>query len=171
MDDNFQQLLNKYKNKGILIDTNILLLWVVGTVNKKRITKFKRTQQFVPEDFDLLLRIISNFSKVITIPQILTEVNSLTNQLGEPERSYALMIIKEAINQFIEIYSPSQEIAKHSEFSRFGLTDCGISLTASNQYLVLTDDLKLAYHLNNQQIDTINFNHLRIYNWNYSSPN
>ncbi len=115
-------------------------------------------------NFDLLLRIISNFSKVITTPQILTEVNSLTNQLGEPERSHALMILKEAINQFMEIYSPSQEIAKHTEFSRFGLTDCAISLTASNQYLVLTDDLKLTYHLNNQQIDTINFNHLRIYN-------
>lgn len=166
MSDDFQQLLVKYKNKGILIDTNILLLWIVGTVNRNRISKFKRTKQFMPEDFDLLLGIISSFNQVITTPNILTEVNSLTNQLGEPERSRALSIFAQGISEFHEVYSQSQDIAKEKEFVRFGLTDCGISITAPNEYLVLTDDLKLAHYLMGKQIETINFNHLRIYGWN-----
>lgn len=50
-----QALLAKYSTKGILIDTNIFLLYLIGSVNRKRISRFKRTIQFVPEDYDLLL--------------------------------------------------------------------------------------------------------------------
>ena len=34
------QLLKKYQSKGILVDTNILLLWFVGRVNQKCISRF-----------------------------------------------------------------------------------------------------------------------------------
>ena len=49
-------LLSKYYSKRILIDTNILLLYLVGRVNRERITRFKRTAQFIPEDYDILLQ-------------------------------------------------------------------------------------------------------------------
>jgi hypothetical protein len=38
MKDYIRSLFEGYKNKGILIDTNILLLWIVGSVNRSRIT-------------------------------------------------------------------------------------------------------------------------------------
>ncbi|MDJ0660249.1 MAG: hypothetical protein QNJ42_12275 [Crocosphaera sp.] len=57
--DYVQKLLNKYQNKGIVIDTNILLLLIVGSANRKRISQFKRTQQFIPEDYDLLIELIN----------------------------------------------------------------------------------------------------------------
>lgn len=40
MSDYIGELFKKYKQRGILIDTNILVLWFVGTVNKSRILKF-----------------------------------------------------------------------------------------------------------------------------------
>ena len=36
-------LLARYYTKGIIIDTNILLLYLVGSTNRERITRFKRT--------------------------------------------------------------------------------------------------------------------------------
>ena len=45
------QLLKKYQSKGILVDTNILLLWLVGRVNQKRISRFNRTKKFLPEHY------------------------------------------------------------------------------------------------------------------------
>lgn len=165
MNDYLRDVLVKYKNKGIVIDTNILLLWIVGEVNRARIVKFKRTQQFVPEDFDLLLEIISHFNQIITTPNILTEVNSLMNQLGEPERSQALAVFAQGIPQLNEKYLESQEIVTEESFVKFGLTDCGIVKIISNQYLVLTDDLKLYNYLIKKGIDAINFNHLRGYGW------
>ncbi len=55
MKDFVRSLFQKYKQKGILIDTNILLLLFVSTVNRERISKFNRTEKFVPEDYDTLL--------------------------------------------------------------------------------------------------------------------
>lgn len=75
-------LIKSYKQRGILIDTNILLLWFVGSVNRQRISKFNRTEKFEPEDYDLLLRLLEYFfPKIVTTPNILTEVNSLSQIL------------------------------------------------------------------------------------------
>ncbi len=45
MKDYISLLFKNYKQKGILIDTNILLLWFVGTVNRGRISQFNRTEK------------------------------------------------------------------------------------------------------------------------------
>ncbi len=157
--------MNRYRNKGIVIDTNILLLLIVGTANRKRISQFKRTQQFLPEDYDLLIKLINLFPKIIITPNILTEVNSLTNQIGEPERSKCFAIFAQLISEIEEIALSSQEIVKNNGFIKFGLTDCGILELSQNQYLVLTDDFKLFNYLQKLGIDSINFNYLRVYLW------
>ncbi|WP_292743219.1 hypothetical protein [Nostoc sp. NMS4] len=82
MKDLIASLIRRYSQKGVLVDKNILLLLLVGSVNQERITKFNRTQQFIPEDYELLLAFIEKFKKLVTTPNILTEVNSLANQLG-----------------------------------------------------------------------------------------
>ena len=165
MKDFVRSLFQKYKQKGILIDTNILLLWFVGTVNRELISKFKRTENFVPEDYDTLLQILSSFNKIVTTPNILTEVNSLANQLGEPARSQCLSVFAERMARLNEFYLESTEVVRTDNFTKFGLTDCGIATLAKNKYLVLTDDLKLASYLQKIGIDTINFNNIRTYGW------
>ena len=130
-------------------------------VNRERIPRFKRTAQFIPEDYDLLMQIVEGFQKVITTPNILTKVNSLANQLGEPERSQCLKIFTVLISQISEEYLDSYSVAKNEGFARFGLTDSGIMQLAKDKYLVLTDDFKLSLYLKAQGIDTINFNNLR----------
>lgn len=154
-----------YRQKGILIDTNILLLYFVGSVNRQRISKFNRTQQFLPEDFDLLQSILAYFQEVVTTPNVLTEVGNLMNKLGEPERSECFKVFSQGILSFNEIYIESRTISINEKFAKFGLTDCCILNVAKNQYLVLTDDLKLAVYLQSQGVDTVNFNNLRVYNW------
>jgi hypothetical protein len=165
MSGSIQRLFNQYRQKGVLIDTNILLLYFVGTVNRARISKFSRTEQFTLEDYDTLLEIIVFFQKRVTTPNILTEVNSLTNQLGEPERSKCLALFSVSMSLFNESYVGSNTVSQYAEFTRFGLTDCGILELARKQYLVLTDDLKLAVHLQSQDLDVVNFNHIRTLNW------
>ncbi|MDX2232391.1 MAG: PIN domain-containing protein [Leptolyngbyaceae cyanobacterium bins.349] len=165
MSDNIRSLFAQYRQKGILIDTNILLLYFVGSVNRDRISRFNRTEKFIPEDYDTLLEIIRFFPKRVTTPNILTEVNSLSNQLGEPERSNCLSIFAKSISLLDEHYIDSCTISERPEFVRFGLTDCGILEAAQNQYLVLTDDLKLSVHLQSQGVDVVNFNNIRVLNW------
>jgi len=39
----------------LLVDTNVLVLFAVGAVNRQRIQTFKRSSQYAAQDFDLLL--------------------------------------------------------------------------------------------------------------------
>lgn len=165
MIDEINALFARYRQAGILVDTNILFLHIVGFVNKQRISRFKRTKQFTPEDYELLARILNSFQTVVTTPNILTEVNSLANQLGEPERSECLALFGQAIAQLQEIHQPSQVLAQLPEFQKFGLTDCGILNLAQGSYLVLTDDFRLSETLRSKGIDTVNFNNIRPLNW------
>lgn len=107
----------------------------------------------------------TSFQKIVTTPNILTEVNSLANQLGEPERSHWFAIFTQGISSLDEFYIESRSVATSERFTKFGLTDCGILNLARDQYLVLTDDLKLALYLQKERIDTINFNNLRVSGW------
>jgi rRNA-processing protein FCF1 len=163
MTDDIENLFARYRGKGILIDTNILLLWLIGSTNKARIAKFNRTQGFVPEDYELLVDIFQTFQKVLTTPNILTEVSNLINQLGEPERSQCFSIFARDIIQLDEIYTDSHTIAATDKFTKFGLTDCGIASLAKGNYLVLTEDFKLANYLQTIGIDTVNFNNIRMW--------
>lgn len=165
MKDYITVLFQTYKQKGILIDTNILLLWFVGTVNRRRISQFNRTEKFLPEDYDLLVSILSYFSKIVTTPNILTEVNSLVNQIGEPERSQCYSVFAQSMNVLGEFYIESVDAVKLDNFTKYGLTDSGIVILAKDKYLVLTDDFKLANYLQKIGIDTINFNNIRTYGW------
>lgn len=159
------ELFAQYRRKGILIDTNILLLHFVGTINRKRISAFNRTEKFVPDDYDLLQRIIAHFEQVIITPNVMTEVSNLMDKIGEPERSRCFALLAQVIPQLSEFYLESQSIAANSGFTKFGLTDCGILDLAREQYLVLTDDLKLAVYLQREGVDVVNFNTIRVYNW------
>lgn len=136
-----------------------------GLLHRERISRFKRTEQFLPEDYDLLQQLLSYFQKLVTTPNILTEVNSLANQLSEPERSRWFTIFAQSISILDEFYIKSKAVATNEKFTKFGLTDCGILNLAKAHYLVLTDDLKLAVYLEKEGINVINFNNLRIYGW------
>lgn len=166
IDDYTKSLINKYKPKGILVDTNILILWIVGSVNRQRITSFKRTAQFMPKDYDDLVRILTSFSKIVTTPNILTEVSNLVKDIKEPELSKCFNKLAESLStaasfRLEEYYIESKVVAEVDCFNRFGLTDCSILKLAHDDYLVLTDDFNLARHLLGMGIDVINFNHLR----------
>jgi len=59
-----------------------------------------------------------------------------------------------------EEYVPSAA-ALANRWARFGLTDAAIATIAKNGYLVLTDDFPLSQGLQNEGIESLNFNHLR----------
>jgi hypothetical protein len=64
MSEEIQRLVGRYARKGILIDTNILLLYFVGNFDQDLISSFKRTLQFTVEDYNTLLLLKSVISQV-----------------------------------------------------------------------------------------------------------
>ena len=152
-----------YSGKGLLIDSNLLLLFFVGLHDRTRIEKFKRTAQFTIRDFERLAAFIRRFKEVVTTPSILTEVSNLLGQLPEQLRYAFYEHFANGLKNLHEYYSPSRELGDEKGFRKFGLTDTAILHAASGKYLVLTDDFRLAQYLLGRNVDVINFNHLRTF--------
>jgi rRNA-processing protein FCF1 len=165
MTDPILGLIERYHSGGVLIDTNILLLYFVGSYNRELIPRFKRTVQFTVEDFDLLVRLLSRFAQIVTTPNILSEVNSLSGQIGQPAKIAYFEQFARGIATLDEQYVASATASGLSEFPKLGLTDSGILHLAGGKYLVLTDDLRLCAFLEKTGVDVLNFNHIRWIAW------
>lgn len=88
--------------------------------------------------------------------------------LGEPERSQCFAIFAQFVKNVAmldEYYVKSLDAVNTEKFIKFGLTDSGILTLSKGKYLVLTDDFKLASYLQSVEVDVINFNNIRIFNW------
>lgn len=72
---------------SVLIDTNLLVLLVVGLTSERSIATHKRTQAYDIESFALLKRVIGAFPTTIVTAHILTETSNLIRQCREPDRS------------------------------------------------------------------------------------
>ncbi len=165
MSDYIEDLLSRYRRKGALIDTNLLLVYFLGSLDVKEIPKYKRTKMYTEEDFYILSKIITYMENIVTTPSILTEISNLSWQLPEHILKKYTGVFVRGINALQEDYLPSKEISKTNEIHRFGITDAGIFLSAKDRYLVITDDFRLSQYLQFQKIDVINFNHIRSINW------
>ncbi|MCI0629973.1 MAG: hypothetical protein L0Y44_04890 [Phycisphaerales bacterium] len=147
---------------GLLVDSNVLLLLVIGRVDRAGITRFKRTAQYSRADFDRLVRFLNRFKKIVTTPNVLTEVNGFLSQFKLRSRQLAYAVFGRIIDEVLdERYLPSGTVAKDSAFSWLGLTDTGIGLIAAQRVLVLTEDAELRDALSRRNLLTINFEYLR----------
>lgn len=164
MIDPIFDLLRRYRSRGVLVDANILLLYFVGSYDRARIPRFKRTQVFTVEDYDLLIKFLAYFERIVTTPNILTEVSNFSGQLGEPARSDYFVWFAKEISLLDERYVESRSAAQLDSFPRLGLTDCSVMHLAQGEHLVLTDDFNLYQSLQHSGIDAVNFNHLRASN-------
>jgi hypothetical protein len=124
--DYVKELLSRYRDKGILIDTNLLLLYFIGKFDPSQILKFKRTAKFTLQDFRVLVAVVRRFQRIVTTPNILTEVSNLSNQLAEHFKDAFYSEFSKQVSMFDEQYTSSINICSQDHFIKFGLTDSGI---------------------------------------------
>jgi len=155
------QLLLKYFRGVALIDTNLLLLYLVGKTDPRIIPRFTRTQKYTVEDFQILSKLLENFfSELVTTPNILTEISNLVTKLSDNERPAFFDRMKHHVATLNETYCSSRTAVEDRNYRTFGLTDAVI-LNVRPEALVLTDDLPLYQLLSNRGRDVINFTHVR----------
>jgi rRNA-processing protein FCF1 len=153
-------LTNRYRQRGIMIDTNLLLMLIVGDMDTTTMRAFKRTQGFTPQDYRTLQEIVVRFDRQMTTAHILTEVSNLGGQLAEGLKEAFTIAFRTQVESMEEIPIEAKRIIDISMFGRFGLTDTGIYLGSKDRYLVITTDAPLYHYLIGNGVDVINFNHL-----------
>jgi hypothetical protein len=151
----------RYRSAGVLVDTNLLLLYFIGANDPSDISRFKRTMQFRAEDYRLLVRVLGAFRRIVTTPHIVTEVSNLAGQLTGRTRDGFFARLAAGLSSMDEEHTEATTLARADTFVRFGITDTALFHQARGRYLVLTDDFRLSQYLVSQRVDAVNFNHLR----------
>lgn len=150
------------KSYPLLIDTNLLVLFVVGTASKEYIAKHKKLTEFTVEDYDRLVKIIARASEVLVTPNTLTETSNLAAYINEPARSKVLNVLRTVIaSASQERYVPSSVAAERKEFVRLGLADAVLLEIAAKDVTLLTTDFDLYNTALAKGAQALNFNHLR----------
>jgi rRNA-processing protein FCF1 len=153
-----EQLFAHHAGKSVLLDSNLLLVFLAGSLDSRLFGSFKRISDYTLKDYELLVRLLSSFTTLLTTPHILTEVSNLANSLPErfkPEwhRNIAKLIASQSD-------TPGLRERWTQEFEAFGITDAALA-NLSSETLVVTEDYRLSGVLQSQGVSVLNFGDLR----------
>lgn len=131
---------------GLLIDTNLLLVMIIGGIDEGRyIEKSKRLGDFCVEDYYLLWEFVKNYKDVWITPYIATEISNLID-LDDQARVRAFELAREMFGIFKQVETSISKDCQDNLFLEFGLTDNSI-INLSKNFDVLTNDLRMAIPL------------------------
>ena len=146
----------------LLLDANVLLLWVVGIVSRDYIPHHKRLEAFSGADFDLLQEIVTDAKFVVTTPNAWTETANIVSFGVRPPLSW---LFHEAmgvtIQRWLEVYQSSTQVVRDHAFMELGLSDVALLLSIDQHTTLLTTDAPLYYQALSRGHKVFNFHHLR----------
>ncbi len=160
LQDKFPQ---KSDVSGIVVDTNLLLLLLIGIFDKHKIESTKLVNKYTIDDYHKIVYLIDYYSgTIIVTPNILTEICNLTDKInGESNYKFFQHLETFIKSQDEYIESSRETMAQNNKcFIKFGLSDASIYNLAKNNKLVITDDLGLYHFIISQGFLAINYNHL-----------
>ncbi len=138
--------------KRLLIDTNLLVLLVVGLVDRGAIATHKRTRTYSDSDFVLLASILDQFERIVVPSYVVAEASNLLAQTGNQElRESLLLALAELVKNGIlgaEIRERQITIAQLSNLevvASLGVTDAAI--VDQRKIAVLSDDEGVCWRL------------------------
>ena len=147
--------------KPILLDTQLIVLLVVGLASKMIIRKHKNLTAFSEDDYELLILLLGEDPELMLLPNTVSEASNLLRQHRNPERTAILSTFRRLIETHRERYVTSRRAASLPEYERLGVTDSAIIACSSNRARLLTADLDLFLAAQGRGIDAVNFNHRR----------
>ena len=131
---------------GYFVDTNLFLLFVVGSEAPTLIAKHRRLETYSAADYNALLRLLRPPGRILVTPNTLTETSNLLSQHGEPERSRLFRRFRRIIHSSQEVVIASAAAADSPYFEKLGLTDAALleAVAADTPLVTMDIDLYLA---------------------------
>ena len=152
---------------SVALDSNLLLLLVVGMTSRHFVEKHKRLQAFTAEDFDLLQEQLSVATEIVVTPNTLTETSNLIDHIADPARAQIYSTLRSVLNSpnTSERFVPSIQASEEQALPRLGLTDCVLLKVCASGIPLMTVNLKLYLAAVARGDKVLNFNHLRENLW------
>jgi len=157
--------LRRHRDDGVLLDTNVLLLWLMAQFQSNLIGG-KRLEKYTLADGLLLANYVRQFKRILTTPQILTETSNLAAQALTGrlkveffERVFPLFCLQS--DPAFHTCQTDIKVVDSPTFVRLGFTDAHLAATVNADRLLLTDDLDLHLAALAKRAASINFTHMR----------
>lgn len=129
-----------------ILDTNVMLLFVVGSADERMIETHKRvSNRFIRRNYKQLLSIIEATENLATTSNILTEVSNLLRQTDNRKRERLVSVFARIIESIPEIFLKSDTVVNDNYFHRLGLTDSIILKLKADDYHILSIDGPLCW--------------------------
>jgi hypothetical protein len=144
--------------QDLLLDTNVLVLLLIGRWDRAKILTFRRTSTFTPADFDLLGRMLPRYARLVTTAAVLAEVSNL---MGNELHEKVAETVVQVCGSFTERSVPKNEVLADAEFARLGFADVSILAVADPNTVVLTQEVHLDLAALRRGFPSLNFRHLR----------
>lgn len=167
MNVNVENLIAKYRDAGILIDTNLLLVVLVGNIDQRYVGRITRTDKYTREDYERITDVLMHFNRFIIIPQVLTEAGNLLKR--NCPNANTLLNLGLELQRFIHHAATSESrpsarrVSVHPVYADLGYADAAILHAAANRHLVFTDDGPLQSRALGCGVDVLPFDWLRSY--------
>jgi hypothetical protein len=144
----------------IALDTNLIILLIVGLADETVVPKHKRTRAYTTQDFKLLSNIVAGYREIAVVPNALSEVSNLLSFEADELSRKILANFSRFISNTREFYITSLDASKRHEFRWLGLSDSAILELAKRETDILTSDVDLHIAALRAGYNSFNFTHM-----------
>lgn len=135
--------------KKLIIDTNLLVLFVVGSIdNGRQIKNSKKLREYSIKDFELLLEIMADFDEFYFTPYIAAETSNLLHRdLTGWVKDQIFEFLRILLTKTFKLIDANPEKdTKDYTFPIFGLTDNTFTHLVQD-FMILTNDQDISITL------------------------
>jgi hypothetical protein len=147
-------------SRALLLDTQLLVLLLVGLTSKDLIAKHKRLRAYAISDFELLENMVRSARQIVVTTNVFTEASNLARQTPEPDSTRIGETFRLVAQRAEERHMPTRDAVNTNSFLTLGLAD-SVALECAEGTTLLTADLDLHIAAAKRGIKSVNFNHLR----------
>lgn len=149
-------LIEKYRSRGLLLDSNLLLLYLVGTANPLLVGtgQYNKLSNFDIEQLGTLRQLLLFFDRAVTTAHILTEVSNLVGTLHDTGKLQAFNTFAGTLEIIEEQQISSYQAARRKEFSYLGLTD-SVPAELAGRFLIVSNDGRMIDTLRQTGIEAL----------------
>jgi predicted nucleic acid-binding protein len=142
---------------SFVLDTQLLLLLIVGTASPAYIARHRRLQDYSETDFAMLVTLITSTPEIVVTPNTLTETSNLARYIAEPARTHICELLRVVGKAVIECYRESALAVEREEFIRLGLADAVLLDLADQSHTLVTADGELYFAAVSQGLNALYF--------------
>ena len=146
---------------SVLIDTNLLVLLIVGATDKKLIEQHRRTEAFVTRDYDELYGLLKRIRQVLDHVALSGRDVERAQADEQQECSKCPETLAMLCSRTRESCLHKDQVLADGHFLRLGVADTGFMQKAERVNCSITVDVHFYLAISRLGRNVVNFNHVR----------